>query len=287
MRKKALAAAAALCLAPTTPALAAWSPPRVVDVPATAATDLAVDRHGDVAVGWASRTAVEATVVEAGRAARTRRLWSTPRSSARGVAAAINPRGEATVAWVAGGTVRAAWRSAAGRWSAPRVAGPGREDPRLAVAADGTVLLTWVANGAGAGPGRVAVAWRAPGHSFGAPRILSRPRLVSTPYLTVGAAPAFDAAGTAYLAAPCDSVVRTARRHSRRFGSVVVVAPAPVLGFSLSVAEAGRGVASWVAGRCTADVATGDAPGRPWASALRAGAFGAPVALSAAPTASS
>jgi hypothetical protein len=104
----------------------------------------------------------------------TRRLWSSRDAVVDGLSVAMDRRGETTVAWVshtrraqatpgATGTARAAYGQLTGSWAPTRVVGRGSAEPRLAVASDREVLLSWVGHD-------VTVAWRAPGHRFGAPQ---------------------------------------------------------------------------------------------------------------------
>jgi hypothetical protein len=97
-----------------------------------------------------------------------------------------------------------------------------------------------------------------------------------------GAIPQFDARGRAYLHGYCSGIVMTAPAHTHRFGRPVVLTPKPVLGSSLSLAGAGRGLAAWVAGECTFDAAAGNTPGPVFASVLSAGTFGKPLELTPA-----
>ena len=291
-----LAAGALWCAAP---ASAGWSPPRAVPPATTDATAVAVDARGEVAVAWAPRGdttrgpvyrgSVHLWTRDAAGRVTTRRLWSSRSERVDGPTIALGPRGELAVAWVAKtrhqqlvqgalGIVRAAVGTI-GRPGGVRTVGRGSTAVDVAVGPRGDALLTWV-NSRAAGD-RIAAAF-ADRRRFGPAVVLARPRVVSTPYLSHGAAAAFDAGGNAYLSTPCDAAVRVAAAGRHRFGSPLVLAPGQALGFSLSVGARGSGLATWVAGRCTPDIATGDTPGVAFASALRGGRFTTPVALSPA-----
>jgi hypothetical protein len=186
--------------------------------------------------------------------------------------------------------LRAAYGPLVGRWAPARVIGNWHDDappanryPKLAVAPDGAVLLAFDDNDPALdGP---AVAWRAPGHPFGAPQALLRSAntRLEVPH-QLGPIPAFDARGSAYVWGNCDGVVLSTSPPSHRFGSPVAVAPAPVLGFTVSLAGPGQGLAGWVHGVCTTDEAAGDTPGPVLARILRGGTFGPLLALSSADT---
>jgi len=153
--------------------------------------------------------------------------------------------------------------------------------PHLAVAPDGEVLLAWSHWNGKYGHGEelrgVAVAWRSTGRSFGAPQVL--------PDAPGGAVPEFDARGTAYLYGYCSGLIPTASVRAHRFGHTAVLAPGPVLDFNLSLTGTGRGLATWVAGKCSFDAAAGNTPGPVLASVLREGRFGKPLTLTPANTA--
>jgi hypothetical protein len=264
---------------------------------------VAVDGSGDAAVAWAttpsppSTSTFGTTVHVAVRLAHgrviARTVWSSREADAIRVSVAIG-HGEVTVAWVSdarherleGATLRAAYGPPVGRWAPARVIGrwhdfapPANRYPRLAVAPNGAVLLAWDDNSPTInGP---AVTWHMPGHRFGAPQLLIHAETPLEVPHELGPIPAFDARGSAYVWGSCDGIVLAAPPHSHRFGRPVVVAPAPVLGFTLSLAGAGHGLAGWEHGICTTDQATGDTPGPVFASVLRAGAFGKPLALGA------
>ena len=176
-----------------------------------------------------------------------------------GVAIVVAPSGEVTVAWVeqlGGGhrTVRAAYRTPRGRWSAVQLVGYATPlayaYPRLAVAANGTVVLVYNANVRPA-PG-MAAAWRRPGRPFG--RIAAVPGGgLSEPTL------AFDRAGTAFLAgiASCDNeahshgVVLTATASSHRFGRPRTITSRPATELRFVLTGIGRGLASWIGAGCS------------------------------------
>ena len=184
-------------------------------------------------------------------------------------------------------TVRAAYGALTGRWAPARVIGhstsfgslPAGRYPHLAVAPNGRELLAW--DDDRAPKATVLAAWREPGHHFGAARVVGR-----SPNVPLGAIPAFDTHGRVYLSSPCYGLVMSAPPGRYRFGPPLLVAPgqAPhqALQFSLSLSDAGAGLASWVNGTCTNDPAAGSTPGPVYASVLRAYHFGDPIALTAA-----
>jgi hypothetical protein len=185
-------------------------------------------------------------------------------------------------------TVRVAYGPLIGRWSPSRTIGrfwgvaPFFQYPQLTIAPDGEALVAWNACKSSASCGfnlrgvGVDVAWRAPGHGFGAPQLVGAAPL--------GAAPQFDARGTAYLASSCSGRVVIAQADSNRFSRSVVVAPGPVSEITLSLSGAGRGLAAWVAGACSLDEAEGNTPGPVFVSVLRSGKFGEPKALTSGAT---
>jgi len=197
------------------------------------------------------------------------------------------------------GGVRAAYGPLIGSWSAPRtISGPWSigytngfpwAQPHLALAPDGTVLVAWngcssqhacegvIGPGGGFAQQRVVVAWRSPGGPFGPPTVVRAAPL--------GAVPLFDAAGTAYLSSACSGTVAIAPAHSRRFRATIVTRGA-AQSFTLALSGAGQGLATWVAGACSYDEASGNQGGPVLVSILRAGGFATPFALSSAPASS-
>lgn len=251
-----------------TPEAGGWSPvlrPRDATNPTDVA--VAVDARGDAAVGWIVTHGGGAPLTEVRVATRrgpggawsARTLRSARRMRAGGMTLAIAPTGEVTVAWIdelahAPNTVRAAFRSPTGRWSAIQrvgVAGPfAYAYPRVAAPASGTVALVYNAH-TSAAPG-MAVAWRRPGRPFGAPApvpggVLSEPAL------------AFDRAGTAFLAgtAQCDNesqshgVLLTAPAATHRFGAPRTITPRPATEVRLALTATGQGIAAWLGAGCS------------------------------------
>ena len=264
-----------LLLAFAATASAEWSKPQLPSVPSGAVlTNVAVNGRDDAAFAWVTSTTVNLTVRQANGRLRTRRVSSERKVGAAAVA--IDRRGELTVAWSSyptaksAGVARAAHGPIVGHWAVSRDLGPlsGNTDKmRLAVAPDGRVLLVWIgATRKSPNDGAQFVAWRAPGHNFGSSTALSRPR---THELAV---PVFDAAGTAYLSAACDRVVRIAAPHSSRFGRPIFVAPGAVSGFSVSVSDRGTGLVSWGTGECPSD-AGGGSFGPVYVRTLKSGTF--------------
>jgi hypothetical protein len=298
-------------------AIAVWSAPKFLDAPGAWMPAVAVDARGDVVAAWETRgsaassptfrTSVHVVVQLADGKLIRRVLWSSRSVGAGYVSVAVG-HGEVTVVWTGsdlnpralpGGfsaeTLRADYGPLVGRWAPAQTIGhwtvssypPAGFRPHLAVAPDGEVLLAWDDYSAPIdGP---AVAWRAPGHRFGGPRTLARLSLAPN---GLGPIPAFDAAGTAYVSGPCSGFVFTAPPHRHRFGRPLLVAPGQAhppwmrlssLGFNLSLAGAGRGLASWLRGECSFDAAAGNTYGPVFASVLHAGRFSAPLALSGSP----
>ena len=275
-------------------ALAEWSAPQTTSITRSATTAVAVNARGDTAIAWARGpaqprsygTSVFVTVRTANGRLRTRRIWSSRRASTGAIAVAIDRKGEITAAWIVNtrrndggrsgpGRLYAAYGTITGHWTSKRVLGSGITQPRLAVAPHGRVLLLWVDGSAESR--NLVVAWRARGHSFRHRRALRKPAVVFTPYDSIGAVPAFDARGAAYVAGECDAVVLRSEPNRRRFKTILDRGPA--LRFTLSLAGEGRGVAGWVQGRCTPDVAVGNTPGPVFAGVLHDGRFGAAVRL--------
>lgn len=221
----------------------------------------------------------------------TRTVWEG-RSGMTGMTLVIG-RGDVTLGWGSydatdpNETAREVHGRLLGRWSPARVlghfldyqltAGGTPIYPRLAVARDGTVLAAWSACGSlrrcpGAVPG-VTLAWRAPGHGFGSP--------ATVPEAPEGAAPSFDAGGTAYLHSSCSGRILLAAPRSRRFARTLTVAHGAVRDLSLGLSGAGEGFVSWIPTACSADAASGPLPGPVLARSLRAGALGPLQAVSA------
>jgi hypothetical protein len=203
--------------------------------------------------------AVRVSVRRADGSFETRTLARRRDLVARGLTVAVDRRGEVTVAWIDAlprghRTVRAAYRTPDGHWSAVQAIGFSSAFsyavPRLAVAPDGRVLVSYVA-GVRAAPG-IGVAWRQPGHRFGALRGVGRLGLFDP-------VPAFDPVGRAYVSgiAQCDDesrsrgVVRLTTPAGRRFGPPITVTPAPATELRLRVTGAGRAVAVWVGAGCS------------------------------------
>ena len=210
---------------------------------------------------------MRATVKRGARPLAVRTLLSARSRAVQGLTAALDLHGELTVAWVDRGaarngrggpmTVRAAYRTPAGRWS--RVQAVSRTSaffyaqPRLATGPDGVVALTFNA-AVRAAPG-VGAAWRRPGHAFGRVQSVAtgRRRYLQEPTL------AFDPAGRAYLAgiARCDDEQRSAGvlfvapRGSRRFGAQHTITPAPANHLRFVVTAPGTGVATWLRAGCS------------------------------------
>src|SRR5687768_12688914 len=89
-------------------AVAGWSAPQTTSVVQSTTTSMAVNARGEPVVAWARATnpghefgtAVYLTVRTAGGRLRTRRIWSSRSASTGGIAAAVDSKGEVTVAWI-------------------------------------------------------------------------------------------------------------------------------------------------------------------------------------------
>ena len=307
-RRRTGAAAAVLAgwlLFAAAPSLAAWSTTRTVNIRGGAA--LATDGRGDVALAWVgavrrcshSRCSYDGRVqVAFGRSTGpfvTRTVWQHANTNAYGVTVVLDARGELTVAWVDAHpnidgqrTVRAAYRTPAGRWSAVQAVGHSSRlnpllpvdhvDPRLAVAPDREVLLTWNAGEVFTAPGRLAQAWRRPGHRFGP----------TAQYRLNGAGmgdqtPIVDSGGAAHVygvlayARPhgrsaSNAVMLSTAAHSRRFGTPLTIA-ASTGAVAVSFSAVGQAIAAWLHNGGF------EAPGLPEARLMLRGIFGAPVTL--------
>jgi hypothetical protein len=300
------AAAVALAATLATEASAAWRPPLTIPKSTGASwTVTAVDGRGDLAVAWANqpfearagsrpRVSVRVALLRAGASAfDVRTLMSARDRAVAGVTVALDSRGEATVAWMeqpstrgllhGHKTLRAAFRTARGRWSSVQDVGRSSAffyaNPRLAAAPDGTVALTYNA-GVRAAPG-VAAAWRLHARAFGPVQsIPTGPRYrgyLMEPTL------AFDRGGTGYLAGirDCDrgtssGVLYRAPSRTRRFGAAQTVARAPAKSLRMVVTGRGSAVFTWLGQSCST---TEDLTGPPLAASLRGGVVSAPVAL--------
>jgi hypothetical protein len=297
--RAAVAAASSLAVAVlgAAPAQAAWGP--ILRPAASAAAGqvtLAVNASGDVGAAWAQESrgivTVRAAVRRGTRPLPVRTLLSLRGGAVQGLAAVLDARGELTVAWVDRGpsrggrggamTVRAAYRTPAGRWSRTRAISKTSAffyaQPRLAAAPDGTVALTFNA-AVRAAPG-VGAAWRRPGRAFG--RVQSvrtgRRRYLQEPTL------AFDPAGRAYLAgiARCDDEQRSAgvlfvaTRGARRFGAQRTITPAPANHLRFVVSGSGTGIAAWLRAGCSTSE---DLSGAPQAALVRGASAGSPLLL--------
>ena len=162
-----------------------------------------------------------------------------------------------SVAWVeqrfAGGrptgssSVRAAFRTRAGRWSRVQVVGRSSAFanvvPRVASAPDGTVALSYYSGSAR--PHAMALAWRVAGHFFAAPRSLGGGYLTDPTLL-------FDA-GTMYLAGAqrCSQpVLYRAVPVRRRHPDAFLLGKPPARRVGLGLTGDGAAVVAWIAGAC-------------------------------------
>jgi hypothetical protein len=282
-------------------ALAGWSAPRAVSY-STAGfryVALASDARGDAALAWASeseagraqtRAAVNVAFAGAGGRLVKQTLWRSSNALLGGVAVALDARGELTVAWIDAArsrsgatlsphTVRAAYRAPSGKWSPTRIIGHSgpflSADLRLVVAPNREVLATWRAHTKHA-PG-VAAAWRKPGHRFG-PESAVRSAMMSDPttlFDSGGAAHIYGTVSCGHAIHTCATMLSTApRRH--RFGTPLLIAPAPAEYPVVSFGAPDRALITWEAGNYE-DLEPSFAA--PYARLMTGGSLGAPVAL--------
>lgn len=282
VRVAAVMIAVAAATLPST-ASAGWTSPVVVR-DAGGRSQLAVNARGDVAVAWIgsrsgmSRTdLVRVAVRRAGAARFSTHTLAARRGPAGHIAAALDRRGELTVAWseAAGSRtrIRSAFRTATGSWSTAQTIGTSayaNVELRVAAAPDGTAALTY--NARTVGPRRIDTAWRSRGRRFGTTRALAIPRALRNTTL------AFDPAGTAYLAGMriCEGVVVTATARGRRFGAARTIAPGPILELRFAVTGRGSAIAAWLTGGCFSTEPFG---GAPMTAALRSGRISRPASL--------
>ena len=271
-----VALAAGVAFAGASPALASWSPPRTFagHVEAYFSTAgpaaLATNSRGDTVLAWHTQrqvgraphwwydSSLQVAFGQRRRAIVAHVVWRRSHALAAGVTVVLDARGELTVAWIEEPSssngphvVRSVRRTPAGRWTAPQTIGRSvafyDATPKLAVAPDGRVLLSWYA-GSSAG---VRAAWRSPGRPFVAASTVTRTAITDP-------TPAFDAGGGAHVygIVRCDSraahgVVLDSRSGSRRFGAPVLVAPAPASELAISYAGRGRALAAWQRSECS------------------------------------
>jgi len=290
------AALCGLALGWAAPAEAGWSP--AVPVPGSASWPaIAVNGGGQVALAWADEPmgARRSFVLRAavGRPAagglKTHTLLRATDRRVADVTVTVDRFGEVSVAWVeqpfAGGrakgssSVRAAYRTRAGRWS--RVQLVGRSSafinvaPRVGSAPDGTVALSYYSGTAQ--PRRMALAWRAAGRPFTAARSLGGDFLTDPTLL-------FDA-GTMYLAGTsrCDgrsqAVLYRAAPTRRRQPDAFVVGGPPVRRVGLGLTGDGAAVVAWIAGGCSGE----DTFGLPTGAAVKGTKVGSAQRLDASP----
>lgn len=284
-----------LLLVSASPAAAGWSAPQSLPTTPQELSAVTVDASGDTAVAWIAssewpdgyRMSVHLLVRAATGRVSARTVWSSDDARPRSLSVVIGS-GEATVVWDAysqaeamTSVIRAAYGPLARRWPRAQTIAripdepsypPIQWDQHLAIAPGGEVLLAYNAGRALPHwkPEGAYVVWRTPQRPFGRPQLLRN--------APGGAIPQFDAAGDAYLHGFCEGIVMVAPAHSHRFTRRLVI-PGPVLDFNLSLAGAGQGLASWIAGRCSFDAAAANTPGPVLMSMLSAGSFGRPLEL--------
>jgi hypothetical protein len=210
-----IAAAGALGLAASAPALGAWAPPqRASTGPGDAhSPDVAVNRRGDAAAAWVQVVEGRGTIVASSRPAGGR--WSRPeRVSDPGLAAidpavALTPGGRLIVVWrqadrsrvllgrrQAVYLARARDRRPDGRWGPQWILSDRRQkvgEPQVVADGRGVVIATWHwGTGTRAGTpghvGQVQVAEKPVGGGWGRPRRVSRGCALDTrlPDVTAG-----------------------------------------------------------------------------------------------------
>jgi len=312
-----LAAILVVLTCAVTPSFAGWSAPRFISGPAFLAEltiphgplPFATDARGDVAIAWPEFRPVghppnwwydsSVRLASAGPTGRivTRTVWRHAHSLIASVTVVLDAHGELTVAWIEAPspsgspfTVRARYRSASGRWSAPQVVGRSRTAfyyarPELAVAPNGEVLLTW---NAGSTVG-VDAAWRSPGHPFRAASLVSH----SQRALIFDPTPVFDPSGAAHVygtnvtSAPRPAppkppprtrgVMLSTRAHSHRFGAPVIVGPPAADALVVSFSTGTQALAAWLREPYPYDA---ESPlGTPYARVMLHGSWKTPVAL--------
>ena len=261
-------------------ARASWSSARAVPLGRSAEPVLgwpepvATDPRGDVAVLSLDQTEVRrrstswydsslyVTFVSGAGKTSLHRVWRHDRWLVAQASIALDSHGELTLAWVEAPSssaspvvVRAVRRSPGGRWSTPQLVARGGTalrlaNPMLAVSGAGTVLLTW--NG-GSQLG-VRVAWRRPGHDFGAVSTLGRAQamLFPTPrFDSSGAAHVYGIVGCGGLRPGSRGVMLSAPAGSRRFEAPQVIAPPPAQNVTVSFQGHASGLIAWTRGECS------------------------------------
>ena len=210
---------------------------------------IALDGQGNAVAVWAQRDVSTFYVVGDLRVA-ARGFWEAPvalsslsGNAPAGPALALAPGGEAVVAWIEGGQVRAArGLTTAGTWESPvtlaSAGGPVATDVDVAVSAAGDAVVVW-----SWGANSVQAAARAAGGGWSGPVTLGTGRAID-----VG----IDGAGTAvavWLGGPARNVLQSSRhrrgaaRWSRPF-AVAQGASEPTLAMN----AAGNAVAAWTRG---------------------------------------
>ncbi|HST33467.1 MAG TPA: hypothetical protein VLJ80_08100 [Solirubrobacteraceae bacterium] len=286
------------------PAVARWSAPRTVSSSRAGfgKAALATDARGDAAFASASesdvgpvqtRAALNVALLSTRGPSVKRTLWRNGDALVGDVVVALDARGELTVAWIAAArgrngetvaphTIRSAYRTPSGRWSPTEIVGHSgpflSADLRLAVAPNGEMLATWRAHTKRA-PG-VAAAWRKPGHRFGPETAVSRAKSATMTdptslFDSSGAAHIYGTVGCGRLIRSCATMVSTAP-HSHRFGTPLLIAPAPAEFPVVSFSAPGRALIVWEAGDYQ-DLEPSFAA--PYARVMTSGSLSPPAAL--------
>jgi hypothetical protein len=259
----------------------------------------AVNARGDAAVAWIQEgrskghatVRVRAAVRRAGAAGFSVRTLVARRGlAARGAAVALDRRGELTVTWVeqrsdngrtyGHKTVRAAYRTAGGRWSPVQAIGRSSAFnyalPRLAATPSGTVVLTYNSR-TRAAPG-VGAAWRSRGRAFGPLQsVPTDGQYLIDPTLAADPEGRVFLTGTRGCNQPGGEVaVVSAPPGRRRFSVRTRVTGAPGKTVRMAVMGPHRLALTWLGGKCDT---TEDMAGVPFAATVRDGVASAPVAL--------
>ena len=247
-----------LAAAAAAPSQAGWAPTtRLTSSASVHGVSTAINARGDAAVAWlvdprvpsAQPGALQVRVAyrRGWGGGFTRTVARRSGFTGRGPSVVLDARGELTVTWIDEAitqqyqTVRAAFRTPAGRWSSVQAIGrtsakvqPAYAFPTVAAAPNGSVLLTYNALSEAA-PGMAAV-WRSPGNHFGPVHALPTGKggLLQQPTTL------FDTDGRAYVAGILDC--NTARPRgaartlplSRHFRPMRTVAPTPAASSSSS-----------------------------------------------------
>lgn len=273
-----LVLAVAFWVAAVAPSPAAWAPTtRLTSSTSVRGVSTAINARGDAAVAWlvdprfssGKRGDLQVRVAYRrgwGGGFFTRTVARRSGFSGEGPSVVLDRRGELTVAWIDEAitqqgpkTIRAAYRTPAGRWSNVQAIGrtsrfvqPAYAFPRVAASPTGTVLLTYNSRSRDA-PGMAAV-WRSRGQRFGPVQALptGKDGVLHQPTTL------FDTDGRAYVAGILDCDRKRARGVllrtiplSRHFRPMRTVAPSPSGQLQLVLTGSGRGALAWRGVACS------------------------------------